>query len=356
MAIVLTTVATQAIATGTDINIMMSVLLFLWKFVSGPVIGFFLAKLVIKFINKLSPNETGYYQIIMFSSVMFIFGIAELVQASGILAIFTAGIVMGNKHFVHKQGVLNFSSSFSTISNIMLFILLAVLVQPGTWFSIDFLIKGILLFAVLTFIARPLAVFLGTIGTKLTTTNKIFMTWAGLRGAVPIVLATFPAVAGIEAGIEIFNLVFFAVLLSLLFQGSTLGKAAKLLKITTEMHPTPPYSLDFLTKTDMADGQKMNVFSVTLPEHKRSASLAVKDIALPDNALFLMIARREKIVKRRLKIFRSNKHTETDEYTWNIISPRGDTILQGWDHITVLSSIDDEENIINSLISLFEEQ
>jgi cell volume regulation protein A len=390
MAILLTVVAVQALTTSGDLSFIVFVLEFLWKFIAAPIFGFIIAKSVVWLINRLTPQETGYYHIILLCTALFAYGFAESLNASGILAVFTAGIVMGNAQFVHKQGVYNFSSAVSMIANIMLFVLLGVLVEPRAWFERDLFLKGILLFAFLSFVARPAAVFLGTVGMGILFKDRLFIAWAGLRGAVPIVLATYPAANGIENGTEIFNLVFFAVLLSLMFQGSSLGKMAKFLKLSVQSRPEPPYSLEFFTKNDMEAGQRITVFTIELPDPEGCKGPAVKDLRLPDSALLLMIARRQKVpvlLRKTQKIMsilseQSTKYGEEaktlvekaqeiilkvnekkhflgnqDEEeidVWQVLPPRGDTVLQGWDQITVLSKVEDEEAVRKALRHAFE--
>ena len=358
IAIMLTMIAVQSISSSADIKIPFLVLSFLWKFMAAPIMGYIIAKFVVWLINKLSPQETGYYHIIMICTAMFTYGIAEALNASGILAVFSAGIIIGNKKFVHKQGVYNFSSAFSTISNILLFILLGVLVEPKEWLQGDLIIKGILLFVILSFIARPLAVALGTIGMRLSLKDKAFTAWAGLRGAVPIVLATYPIAYGIENGKEIFNLVFFVVLLSLMIQGSSLGLFAKLLKISSKTRHESPYSLELFTKNDMEEGQKIDVYTVALPEPEGCIGPAIKDLKFPESTLLLMIARREKQYIKYNKIInilkRGKKNDLTKEnYIWQVLPPRGDTILRGCDKITILSKIEDEKTVVDLLINSF---
>ncbi|MDR0516487.1 MAG: potassium/proton antiporter [Fibromonadaceae bacterium] len=385
MAILLTLVAVQALASGGDFSVHSFAVQFLWKFLAAPVFGFFIARLVVNIINQLAPQENGYYYIILLCTALFTYGFTETLNASGILAVFTAGLVMGNMQFVHKQGVYNFSSAISTISNILLFVLLGVLVQPHNWFSENTFIKGILLFVFLSFVARPAAVFLGTIGMGISLRNKLFISWSGLRGAVPIVLATYPVAYNLESGMEIFNLVFFAVLLSLMVQGSSLGKVAKMLNLSFPSRPEPPYSLEFFTKNDMEIGQKISVFTVDLPDPEGCTGPLIRDLKLPENALLLMIARKQRmptllrktqkiigLIKERFgddeakeleikawdifskkrsknKIFNSNE----EEDVWQVLPPRGDTALCGWDQITVLSKVEDEEAIKNILLESF---
>jgi len=337
MAILLTVVAVQALSTGEALSLYVFVSDFLWKFLAAPIFGFVIAKAVAWLINKLTPQENGYYYIIQLCTAMFTYGFAETFHASGMLAVFTAGIVLGNMQFVHKQGVYNFSSAVSTIFNILLFVLLGVLVEPHNWFKENLFLKGILLFIFLSFVARPAAVFVGTIGMHIKFKDRLFIAWSGLRGAVPITLATYPAAAGMEEGIEIFSLVFFAVLLSLLFQGSSLGKVAKLLRLSMPFRSEPPYSLEFFTKNTMEAGQAITVFTVDLPDPEGREGPVIKDLKLPDNTLLLMIARRQK----------------TPSDIWNVLSPRGDTVLRGWDQITILSKVEDEEKVRDMLQKAF---
>jgi cell volume regulation protein A len=389
MAILLTMVTVQALSTDMNLNIHLLVLQFLWKFASAPVIGFIVAKFIVWLINKLTPQETGYYHIIMLSTALFTYGLTETLNASGILAVFTAGIVLGNMNFVHKRGVYNFSSSIATISNILLFVFLGVLVQPNRWLHENLFLHGLLLFIFLSFVARPAAVFLGTIGMRIPFKEKIFISWAGLRGAVPIVLATYPTAYGMENGMEIFNMVFFVVLLSLMIQGSSLGKIAKFLKLSTVSRPEPPYTLEFFTKNNMEAGQKLTVFTIGMPDPEGCEGPAIKDLKLPESTLLLMIARRQKVpmlFKKAQQILnllneRSVKHgeearelvekaqeiilkinekryfhkdeNEEESDIWEVLPPRGDTVLRGWDQVTVLTKVGDQERVIEELKGSF---
>ena len=385
MAILLTLVMVQTLSSGEDISFLSLALKFMWKFASAPIIGYIIARSVVWLINKLTPQETGYYHIIMLSTALFTYGLTETLNASGILAVFTAGIVMGNMPFVHKRGVYNFSSSISQISNILLFVLLGVLVEPNRWFQDNLFLKGVLLFIFLSFAARPAAVFLGTIGMRLPLKEKLFMSWAGLRGAVPIVLATYPTAYGMENGMEIFNMVFFVVLLSLMFQGSSLGKIAKLLKLSTVSRPEPPYSLEFFTKNNMEAAQKLTVFTIGMPDPEGCEGPAIKTLKLPESTLLLMIARRQKVPKlfketqkiinilneRTIKYGEEAKElvekaqdiilqinekryfhkdeNEEESDIWHVLPPKGDTILRGWDQVTILAKVGDQDKVIEEI-------
>lgn len=325
MAILLTVIAVTAFTSGEAQGGQM-VLSFFWKFAAGPVIGYALAKLAIWVFNRLTPQDRGYYYVLFMGIVLLTYGLAETARASGMLAVFTAGFVMGNRSFVHKQGVLNFSEALSTVANIGMFVLMGLLVFPHNWRTLW--VEGTVLFLVLTFIGRPVAVFLGTIGMRLSPRYKTFAAWAGLRGAVPIVLATYPAAAGLAIGEEIFNLVFFAVMLSILIQGSTLGVVAKWMGLSEPARPKPLFNLELIT---MAPSD-YDLVVVDLPDPQGAPGPRIRDLSLPEGAVITLITRGAEVVL-----------------------PKGNTRLLGWDQVTVLAHAPDEEAVRDALLRSFED-
>jgi cell volume regulation protein A len=324
MAIFMTLVAVQGFTSGQS-QWYIVVLSFLWKFTAAPLLGWFLAKAALWLYNRLCPQDRGHYYVLSLGVILLIYGLAELIHASGMLAVFVAGFVMGNHSFVHKQGVFNFSSALSTMANIGMFALMGLLVFPHQWSTLW--LDGIVLFLVLMLTARPAAVWLGTLGMGINWKNKLFIMWAGLRGAVPIVLATYPAAADMAIGQDVFNLVFFAVLLSILVQGSTLGLAAKRRGLSTPSQPKPLFNLELIT---MAESD-LDLVVVDLPGPKGVPGAVIRDLQLPPEALITMITR----------------GTE-------VIPPKGSTCLQGWDHVTVLAHAKDEESVRRALLAPFE--
>jgi cell volume regulation protein A len=139
--------------------------LFLWKFLAGPALGWLIARGAVAVFNRLNPQERGYYYVLLVGVVMLSYGLTELIQASGMLAAFTAGLVMGNTRFIYRQGISNFAAALATIANIGVFVLMGVLVFPSQW--ADLWLHGVLLFVILTFVARPAAVWLGTLGMRI---------------------------------------------------------------------------------------------------------------------------------------------------------------------------------------------
>ncbi len=324
MAVLLTVVTVQSIAAGASFNLM-AILAFLWKFVGGPAIGWLLARGSLWLFNRLKPQDRGHYYVLFLGVVMLTYGVAEAVGASGILAVFVAGYVMGNRSFVHKQGVANFSAALSTIANIGMFVLMGLLVSPREWGTLWH--DGLILFAVLSFVARPLAVLIGTFWMRIDWRKRLFVMWSGLRGAVPIVLATYPAVYGLSNSQEIFSLVFFAVLLSVLLQGSTLSPLARLLGLAKPSRPQPLYNLDLITMTR----SDMDLFVVDLPGPQGLDGPVIQELDLPADAVINLVTRNGT----------------------QVVSPKGNTRLKGWDQVTVLAHVRDEKKVREALLQPF---
>lgn len=321
MAILLTVAVVEALTVGHPPFSVMALTL-VWQLGAAPAVGWLLARGSLWLFNHLTPQDRGHFYVLTLGIALLVYGTAQMIGTSGMLAVFIAGFVMGNHSFVHKQGVKNFSSAVSTVANIGMFVLLGLQVFPHQWAKIW--VDGIVLFLVLTFIARPFAVCVGTIGMRLGWKNRMFMAWAGLRGAVPIVLATYPLAAGIPVGEEIFNLVFFAVLLSVSVQGSTLGLLARLLKLTIPSRPGPLFNLELIT---MAPSD-LEMIEVGLPGPPEASSPPIARLALPAGSVITLITRGKEIV-----------------------IPRGSTELHGWDHVSVLAHASQEETIRSLLVN-----
>ncbi len=327
MAIVLTTVVVASLASGEAFGAS-TVGLLLWQVTAAPVIGWITGKSAVKLYNRLVPQDRGYYYLLFLAIGLLTYGISDLCRASGMLAVFATGFVMGNSSFVHKQGVQNFSEALSTISNIGMFVMLGLLVFPSKWGGVW--VDGTLLFLLLTFIARPLALLIGTFGMRMGLREKTFSAWAGLRGSVPIVLATYPAAAGIEGADRIFNLVFFAVLLSILVQGSTLGVLARWLKLSVPALPKPLVSLELITMAH--SDYDLVVIDIPGAPECQGAGPRIRDLVLPEGAVISLITR-----------------------NGEIILPRGNTRLQPLDQVSVLAHAPDAGEVGDALLLPFTE-
>ena len=319
MAIILT-VAAIGVLTSAHSAWLMTGIVFVWKFTVAPLVGWLLARGALWLFNRLSLQDRGHYYVLSLGIVLLVYGVAESIKTSGMLAVFIAGYIMGNRPFVHKQGVANFSAALSTVANIGMFVLLGLQVFPHQWAELWH--EGIILFAVLTFIARPFAVGLGTVRMGLKWKEKIFIAWAGLRGSVPVILATYPAAAGMAIGQEVFNLVFFAVLLSIGVQGSTLGVFARWLGLVRPLRPTPLFNLELVTMSD----SDYDLIVVDLPGPEGASGSTIADLPLPPGAVITLITRGREL-----------------------IIPKGSTQLRGWDQVTVLAHASEEDESLGLL-------
>src|SRR5690606_32469472 len=123
-------------------------------------------------LNRLRPQDRGHYYVLTLGIVLLIYGVADRARASGMLAVFVAGFLMGNSTFVHKQGVSNFASALATVADISMFVLMGLLVFPSQWTHLW--MQGVVVFLVVTFVARPVAVLIGTLGMKVGAKQKLF--------------------------------------------------------------------------------------------------------------------------------------------------------------------------------------
>ncbi|TWI59614.1 potassium/proton antiporter [Halalkalibacter nanhaiisediminis] len=220
---------------------------FFWQMGIGLIMGLALGKLATFAINRINLDSSGLYPVFALAFALLTFSATDIIGASGLLAVYVAALVIGNSELTYRQSIFRFNEGFAWMAQILMFTILGLLVFPTQLISFEIIVNGLLLSAILVFIARPLAVFLSTIKMGYDFKEKIFLSWAGLRGAVPIVLATFPMIAGIENSQLFFNVVFFVVLTSALVQGSTIMLFAKKLALTGPKEVEPPHSLELVS-------------------------------------------------------------------------------------------------------------
>jgi len=199
------------------------------QLVGGGVIGWLGGRGLVWLVNSIDLEHDGLYPVLTLGSIGLVFGVAELVGTSGFMAAYVAGLVMARHVFIHKRSLQRFHDGLAWLMQIIMFLILGLLVFPSH--VLPQAAPAIAVSAVLIFIARPLAVFVCLAGSVFSMRERLLVSWAGLRGAAPIILATFPMVAGLPTSGVIFNTVFFAVVLSVAIQGPTAGLVARLLKV-----------------------------------------------------------------------------------------------------------------------------
>jgi len=294
--------------------------LFLKQMFFGLVLGYGLAKFFIWGVNRIKLFYDGLYPVLSLGWVLLIYGVTAQLGGSGFLAVYIAGLVLGKNPFIHKKSISRFHDGISWLMHILMFFTLGLLVFPSQLIPIAGI--GLLISAVLIFVARPVAVFLGLMFSKFSLREKTLISWVGLRGSVPIVLATFPLLAGFDPDHFIFNLVFFIVITSVLFQGTTIPPVARLLKVDAPLVYKRQYSIDFdgSLKSDM----KLEDFIV--PYGSKAANQPILNLGFPKDILITLIIR-------------------GDEY----ITPRGDTILEEGDVLLLLASDESLPKVQNIL-------
>ena len=286
MAYMLTLLLIQIIQTPAgETNLWYSFLMFIVQMSVGAVAGFLLGKMAVWLMNRLNIGNQSLYPILLLACVFFIFSITELVKGNGYLAVYIAGLVVGNHKIQHKKSVTTFFDGFTWLFQIVMFLTLGLLVNPRDLLPIAGL--GLLVGFFMIILARPISVFLCLAPFRqMSTKAKVYVSWVGLRGAVPIIFATYPLLAGIDHAHLIFNIVFFITILSLLIQGTTVNYSALLLglgKVVTK---------------------KKKEFGIELPDEIKSTMLELDvtpamltggdrlmEIDLPDNTLVVMVKR-----------------------------------------------------------------
>jgi len=307
MAILLTVAFIEA-ATGGTANAPRFAADILWKFGGGVAVGFAGGWLSRVLFDRLGSENRGYYYVLGIAAPLLCYGLADAVGANGIIAVFFGAYRLGNADFAFKRGVNHFIEGIAAFCNVALFLMLGLLVFPSRLGPIWQ--EGAAIALLLIFAARPAALLLGTLFFKYEWKERVFMAWGGIKGAVPIVLATYPAAYGIDPEGRIFNIVFFAVLLTCVLQGSTLGSLARLLKLTVPRKQRSPYSVE-LHATRRSD---IDLFDLEIGPDSAAVGTRIADLRLPPETLISSIVRGEKL-----------------------ILPKGSTVLAAGDLISVMA-------------------
>jgi potassium/hydrogen antiporter len=285
--------------------------LFAQQMAVGAVFGYVLARGTVVAINRLHLEYEGLYPVVTLAVVVLTYGVTALLGGSGFLAVYVAGIVMGNREFLHKKSLMRFHDAIAWLSQISMFLVLGLLVFPSELPEVAG--RALLVAAALVFVARPLAVLVALAPTGLGARARAMVSWVGLRGAVPIILATFPLAAGINEAETIFDVVFFIVLTSVLLQGTTIPLVARWLSVDAPLPSRPPYPLEAVSSADGAT----SLHEITIPNGSPVAGRQLVEIGLPAGALVVLISR-----------------------DGQFVVPQGATVLHSGDNALVLADAD----------------
>jgi cell volume regulation protein A len=315
MAYFLTITFTAIIATG-EFSYGELVIEFFKSFLIGGVMGITMGKVSHWVINRIKLDADGLYPVLMLGLAIFTYSITDFIGGNGFLAIYLCALVLGNSNFIHKKSMVRFYEGQAWLMQIVMFLTLGLLVFPSQ--VIPVMGQGLLISAFLILVARPVGVFLSLLFFKSRITTKLFVSWVGLRGAVPIIFATYPLIAGIEKAGLIFNLVFFISVSSVLLQGTTLGIAAKWLGV----------SEDEKHEEGLRKGGQVKIKELFIMEDSKVINKKIVDLQFP-----------------------LNSHIMTIKRDGQYLHPNGSTRLQQGDRLFIVA---DNGAIMKQVMKIFE--
>ena len=273
----------------------------------GAAVGLGVGWLSVQGLRRVALATAGLYPVATIMIAALAFGLADVLHGSGFLAVYLAGLALGSAQIPAKHTVTTFHPGLAWVAQIAMFMVLGLLVFPSQLGPVA--LDGTVLALVLVLVARPLAAALATAFGGFSGRDRIVLGWAGLRGAVPVVLATFPVIEGVPHSLEFFNIVFFAVIVSTLLQGTTFEPLAKRLGVTTN-EPALPRPL---TEAGTIRRLGAEVVEYAVGDEDAVVGRPVRQLGLPRDALLNVIVRRDQA-----------------------IPPRGSTVIEAGDRLHVL--------------------
>ena len=312
MAYMLTILLIQVIEIGV-IDWPHSIVLLFMQLSIGAAAGFALGYAIVWIINRINVPNESLYPVLLFSCVFFVFAFTNLLQGNGYLAVYIAGLVVGNRKLVHKRSLTTFFDGFTWLFQIVMFLTLGLLVNPSELPAVAGV--GLLVAIFMIVVSHPISVFTCLLPfRRFTTRARVYISWVGLRGAVPIIFATYPLMsAEIPNARMIFNIVFFVTIVSLLVQGTTVSAMARWLGLVGKSEEKEIFNVA------LPDEIKSAMSEIELTDEALSGGNKLMNLSLPDNTLVVMVKRREQY-----------------------FVPKGHTHLQSGDRLLVISDNDEE--------------
>ncbi len=311
MAVILTFTATQAVASAETVHpeIILEIgLVLLIGIAFGVAVGYggrFL-------IQRLHLPVGGLYPVFTVGLAFFAFGIATLFDGSGFLAVYVASIIIGSGRLPYRTGLLRVHDALAWLAQVGMFLVFGLLVVPSDLFEV--IVPGVLLGLILAVVARPISVGLVLMPFHFRRKERVYLSWVGLRGAVPIILATVPVLSGIHDSHKIFSLVFFMVVVNAIVPGATVVRLARALGLESKEPPSPAAILE-ITSTRLLEGDVIRFY---VDEASAVSGSLVSELPFPEKASALLLVRGVQL-----------------------IAPRGSTRLQPGDHVYVFCKPED---------------
>jgi cell volume regulation protein A len=261
------------------------VLLFFQQMFIGAVMGIIFGQVLLYLINRLRLGYEGLYPVLALGVLLLTFAATSILTGSGFLAVYLVGLTLSRTEFLHKRSLIRFYDGLAWLLQIIMFLTLGLLVFPSRLLLV--IVPGMILSLILILVARPISVWLCLLPFRFSAREKAFFSWVGLRGAVPIILATYPRLAGLDESGIIFNVIFFVVLTSVLIQGTSIVPVAKWLKVQDQVEKTPNYPLEFTQVKGWPGVLREVVVGALSPV----AGKAIFEIRLPTEYLVVLIFR-----------------------------------------------------------------
>lgn len=285
MAYMLTIVLIQVISSGSQLNLALVAKDLFVQFLVGGVIGYAFGKFASWLINKIELPNSSLYPILLLSLVFITFTTTDLLKGNGYLAIYIAGVVVGNSRLAFRKEIGTFMNGMTWLFQIIMFLTLGLLVNPHE--MVDIIGVALLIALFMIIVARPISVFACLLPFRnITNKARLFISWVGLRGAVPIIFATYPVIAKIEGSHQLFNIVFFITLLSLVIQGMSISKMAKWLHLDL---PEEKEGNDF--GVELPDEIDSSLHDITLTAEMLLNGNRLSEMRIPKGSLVMLVKR-----------------------------------------------------------------
>lgn len=306
------TVGCISLLTVKDMQIYALIPSFMMDMGMGALIGYAMAGFIVFLMKRLKLEYEGLYPVFMISLVILTYSAAVFAKGNGFLAVYLAGLLIGQVDFPNKNMIARFHGVVAWLMQIVMFVTLGLLVSPSH--IVPLMGTGLLLTFLIMVVARPVSVLLCLLPFGMTLRKKVMVAWVGLRGSLPIILATFPFMAGIPQANTIFNVVFFVVFASVLIQGTSIPFVAKMLNVHAPHEAKKRHPIEF----EHSEAIDASLTDIIVPYDSVVDGKTIAEIHVPQKALVVLISRKDKY-----------------------IVPNGSTVIEGGDVLLVLANEDD---------------
>ena len=276
-----------------DSSLVTLVPLFFQQMIVGALVGIAAGRVMRQLINRIGLEFEGLYPVLSVACVVLTYAVTQAVGGSGFLAVYVSGIVLGNQNYLHKRSLTLFHDGLAWLMQIAMFLTMGLLVLPSELSRVA--VSGMALAAFLVFVARPASVLLCLTPFRVPLREQLMVSWAGLRGAVPIVVAIYPLLAGASGARAIFDLVFFVVFISVLLQGATVAPVSRWLRVAEPLVKRFRYPIEYNPTIDL----KNELQEIPVPEGSATIGRSLIELSFPTGALVVLIRRRDDVLVPR---------------------------------------------------------